>query len=124
MNSAIASILLSKIEDLVWLDNKFGLTRPAVIAVSNPLDGTKTLKKTFPVACNLSEDECSAGAYMDCVPTSKFTSLLYFEDNGVQILGADDRWIQFRSNLKLVCWLNGKKLGHDGCSLSTKALSD
>lgn len=124
MNADIANIILSKLEDITWMDNKFGLVRAVTEGVSNPADITKILKKTYPVACNLSEDDCNTGNYKRPVPDSKYKSLVYFEDNGTQILAADQRWISMRSNLKLVCWLNGKKLGYDGCGLSTVALMD
>ena len=116
MNTDIANIVLEKISALNWVDKYAGLVRPIVMTQPN---GAGVIKKTFPVSCSVSEQDCvSNNLYTDLVPNSKYNSVMYFEDGGVSVLGGDTRYIECRSTLSLIGWLNGKKLGHDGCGLS------
>jgi hypothetical protein len=120
MNTDIANIILEEIKDLAWVDKYAGLVRVAVKGGSDPL---KPIKKFFPIACNVTVNDCiTAGTLNDLIPDSKYKSILYFEDNTVQLLGMESGYINMRSNLRLVCWLNGKMLGYDGCSLSSVAV--
>jgi hypothetical protein len=121
MNVDIANIILGTIDHLPWLDKYAGMTRTVVQTQVG--DGTKPVKKYFPVACNVTDSECvKQGTLKDLVPDTKYKSILYFEDNGTQVLGSDARFINLRSTLRLVSWLNGKKLGYDGCSISSIAV--
>lgn len=120
MNTEIANIILSQISSLEWIDKYSGMTRTVV---KSEYDGTKYIKKYFPIACSVTDSECeSSDLYKDLCPDTKYKSVLYFEDLGVQVLGSDAINVNCRANLKLVCWLNGKKLGYDGCGLSAIAV--
>lgn len=112
MNKEIADIILSKIDGLAWVDKTAGLVRTSTI--HQPSD-KGTIKKSFPVACDSNNK-------VDLIPDSKKLSVMYFEDLGVNILGSDDRYINCESNLRLVVWLNGKRLGYDGCGISSIAI--
>lgn len=121
MNKEIADIVLGKISGLEWVDRYAGMVRPYVIHQPG-IDG-KAIKKTFPVSCNVTDEDCVLnGTYKDLIPDSKYKSLLYFEDLGINIIGSDRSYINCQSNIKLVCWLNGKKLGYDGCGISAVAV--
>jgi len=118
MNKDIAEIILGKINGLTWVDKTAGLVRP--ISIHQP-NATGTIKKTFPVSCNL-DSKTSYDKYKDLIPDDKYKSIMYFEDLGVNVVGSDARYINCQSTLRLVCWLNGKRLGYDGCGISTIAV--
>lgn len=120
MNKEIADIILGKIDGLAWMEKYAGLTRPITISQPNP-NGTTPIKKMFPIACNVTPEECTTDKYHDLMPNSKYRSVLYFEDLGTNITGSDARYVNCQSTLRLVCWLNGKKLGYDGCGISAIA---
>jgi hypothetical protein len=120
MNTDISNIILEEVKTLAWIDKYAGLVR---VAVKQTSDTTKPLRKFFPIACNVTQDDCvKSGTLNDLIPDSKYKSILYFEDGSVQLLGMESGYVNFRSNLRLVCWLNGQKLGYDGCSLSSIAV--
>ena len=123
MNKDIADIIVDKIAGLAWVEKYAGLTRPITISQPNPNGATTPVKKTFPVACNVTPEECDKkGLYNDLMPNSKYKSVMYFEDFGINITGSDAHYINCQSTLRLVCWLNGKKLGYDGCGISSIAV--
>lgn len=120
MNTAVANIIKSQIEGLSFIDRIAG----AVRVVSRQEEGSKsTIIKKFPVDCGVSQADCSSGKYVDLVPNSKFKSIHYFEDLGVSVSGADNKTFSFESKLKLVGWLNQKKLGKTDCSVSHLAIA-
>jgi hypothetical protein len=100
------------------VDKTAGLVRP--ISIHQP-NANGTVKKTFPVSCNL-DSKTSYDKYKDLIPDDKYKSIMYFEDLGVNVVGSDARYINCQSTLRLVCWLNGKRLGYDGCGISTIAV--
>ena len=120
MNTAIANIIKSQIEGLSFIDRIAG----AVRVVSRQEEGSKsTIIKKFPVDCGVSQADCSSGKYVDLVPNSKYKSIHYFEDLGVSRDGNDSKTFSFESKLKLIGWLNQKKLGKTGCSVSHLAIA-
>lgn len=123
MNSEIANIILDQITGLPWIDKYSGLVRVISKTEPNPtiLNPNGVIKKFFPVACNLSIDQCTDATYTELMPNSRYKSILYFEDLGVTVLDSDERFASLRSSLKLIVWLNGKKLGYNGCGLSAIA---
>jgi hypothetical protein len=64
----------------------------------------------YPVAYNLTETECNAGKYLDFVPDGKFKSSIYFEGDRARITRTSGK-IHVEADLKLVCWMNLKKMG-------------
>jgi hypothetical protein len=120
MNTAVANIIKAQIESLAFIDRIAG----AVRVVSRQEQGSKsTIVKQFPVDCGVSAADCSSGKYVDLVPNSKYKSIHYFEDLGVSVSGADNKTFSFESKLKLVGWLNQKKLGKTDCSVSHLAIA-
>jgi hypothetical protein len=121
MNTALADITKGYISSLPFVDKIAGLVRP-ITSSEKIEDGKPAIRKTFPVACNVTHDECMNGKIMDLVPDSRYKSVLYFEDLGANITGSDARTFDFESRLKLVCWLNLQKLGKTSCSVSALAI--
>lgn len=122
MNTEIAKIVLSKVAGLSWMDKTAGLVRTANVHAKNA-EGRSIIKK-FPVACHVTDEQCNSGEklYNDLIPDSRYRSVTYFEDGGINVLGGDTRFIQCQTTLKMVSWLNGKKLVYDGCTLSSVAV--
>lgn len=121
MNAAIAEIIRSYVNALPFVDKIAGLVKPISTSESSG-EGKPPIKKTFPVACNTTHAECLSGKLMELMPNSKYKSVIYFEDLGVNITGSDQRYFDFTSTLKLVCWLNLQKLGKTDCSVSALAI--
>lgn len=107
MNEKIASILKSKIETLSFVDKIAGLVRPVRIEVMGPNE-TK-VQKIYPISSDVSSEQCPQ-KYRDLIPDSSYTSILYFEDNGITLTERNNRWVSFNSRLTLVGWLNLKKI--------------
>ncbi len=122
MNNAIAEIFNSYLLTLPFADRVAGTVR-AVTLVTGTAD--KPIKKTIPVACNVSEPDCVTGQYTDLVPNSKYKSIMYWEDNGVKINTANQtRDFNFTSSLRLIVWINLKKVGKTDCNVSALAVTN
>lgn len=119
MNTEIADIVLDLIKDINWMDKYAGLVRPVTITQPST---TGTIRKTFPVACSVSSEACTNDTYTDLVPNTKYNSVVYFEDAGMQVVGYESRYINCRSSINLIGWLNGKKLGYNGCGIASMAI--
>jgi hypothetical protein len=119
LNTEIADIVLDLIKNINWMDKYSGLVRPVTVAQQS---SNGVVKKTFPIACSVSAENCTPNNYTDLVPNTNYKSVVYFEDGGTQVVGSDSRYIDLRSNLYLIGWLNGKKLGYDGCGISAMAI--
>lgn len=121
MNRDIANILKTYIEPLPFADKVGGLVKTVVFAQEGP-DNT-VVKKRMPIDCGTSAKDCVAGKYVDYMPNSKYKSVHYFEDGGATPIGRDSKGFTYQSNIKLVGWLNLKKLGKTGCGASALAIS-
>mgnify|MGYP000067746622 CR=1 FL=1 len=78
---------------------------------------TKSVIKKFPVAgqiyktdsgqiyCDKSED------YQPITPNSQETGIVFFEDLGSKLVKKDSSKLTWKGSLRLVCWLNYKKIG-------------
>lgn len=124
MNVEIADILKSKIEHLNFVDQIAGAIRPVIkvdVIQDEDNQDIATVRKIFPVACNVSKQDCEDnGRYFDLVPNDKYRTLIYFEDRGVRIVNREGRLMTFRSTLRLVCWINLNKFATTNCSLSSQ----
>lgn len=119
MNTDIANIVKSKISSLPFVDQIAGLVR---IATKSDNDGDRQYIKSFPVSCETSQANCSTGKYQDLIPNSKYKSVIYFEDGGINLISRNAATFNYESKLTLVCWLNQKKLGKTNCSVSALAV--
>lgn len=121
MNEVIANIIKTQIEGLDFVDKIAGLTKPMLINIPGPEN--KPVQKVFPIACDITSDECIGGKYQDLIPQSKYASIIYFEDAGVTMQKVAKNWVDFNSRLNLVCWMNIKKLTDCSvCSTSAEVL--
>lgn len=115
MITEIGNIIISKIETLPFLDKYAGVVKTlTMVDTSN----NTNQRKTFPVSCNASFEECSSGRYKDLCPDSKKKSVLYLEDNGLRILRTEGTRTYWKASFNLVCWLNLPLLGQSTCSYS------
>lgn len=116
MNRDIANIVKDKISDLPFIDRISGLVR--TLSYTETVDG-QTYQYKYPISCDVTYDDCvNNERYKDMIPNSDLRSLIYFEDNGANILDSNGRGINFTSNIRLVCWLNIKKFDTTDCSVS------
>jgi hypothetical protein len=121
MNEKIANILKGKLEGLDFIDKIAGLARPIMINV--PGTNNDKVQKIFPIACDVTHNDCISGKYQDLIPNSKYSTIIYFEDAGSTIQKAANNWATFNSRLNLICWMNLKKLGECSvCTTSTAVL--
>lgn len=118
MISDIGNILKSYLT-LPFIDKLGGVVR--VVTKSETDASGRIVRKSFPVDCGVTNEDCLAGRYVDLVPNSKYLSVAYFEDGGVTLDTQETRDFTFDASLKLVVWLNLKKLGKTACSNSAMA---
>lgn len=125
MNKPLSLVLLSTIGDLPYIDKKTGLVQ-TVFKPINANGETKYIK--IPVSTLATAQECSASdtAAVDMVPDSKYKGILYFEDRGTGLGARRSVSQQYRSELRLVCWLNTLKIngGEPDMSFSAKAMNE
>lgn len=119
MINDIGQILKSRLTTLQFIDKLGGVVR---VVTKNETDSNgRVVRKSFPVDCDVTNDDCLAGKYVDLVPNSKYLSVAYFEDQGIRPVTQDVKDFTFVASLKLICWLNLKKLGKSNCSNSALA---
>lgn len=109
MNIEIAEIVRQYIATASFADKVAGLVQPLNVGITDQ-NGNR-VEKIYPVSCTYTYDECKKGKYAELIPDSRYKSIMYFEDNGLQFLERDGRWQNMASNLRLVCWANMKRLG-------------
>jgi hypothetical protein len=108
MNIEIAEILKGYLTGASFVDKLAGLVQTMRIGITD--DKGARVETIYPVSCLYTFDECKTGKYAELVPNSKYSSILYFEDNGITFGDKVGRWQDVESKLKLVCWANMKKL--------------
>jgi hypothetical protein len=113
MNQKIADIIKTKIECLDFVDKIAGLVSTTYMNVTDE-NGNK-VQKAFPIACNVTAEDCKQGLYNDLCPDSKYKTVIYFEDGGVRLNERKGNNICYTSNLKLVCWINVALYKADCC---------
>jgi hypothetical protein len=119
MISDIGTILKGYISPLSFVDKIGGVVR--VVTKTETDSSGRQVRKSFPVDCEVTNEDCLSGKYVDLVPNSKYKSVIYFEDQGIRPITQDVIDFTFEASLKLVCWLNLKKLGKINCSNSALA---
>jgi hypothetical protein len=117
MINDIGNILKPYIESLSFADKVGGVVKVATKTDTDSND--RTVKKYFPIDCGVTHQECISGKYTDLMPNSNYKSVMYFEDGGIRFIGNNIR----EASLKLVGWLNLKKLGKTGCNGSALAVN-
>jgi len=111
MNFDIANIIKGLIENENYIDKIVGLVRSFIKKVNG-------VTKIYPVGCELTDDECEQMLF-DLIPDAKYRTLIYFEDLGTVLIDRDGHGhTNWRSSLKLVCWINTNKFEFTGCSIA------
>ena len=108
MNQYIAEILKCRIENMSFVDKVAGLVMPVTANIDGGL-------KIFPVAANSNHNDCITGQYNDLMPNSRYKSVMYFEDLGIEFGTRNGDIQEFRSRLKLVAWLNLARIMDENC---------
>lgn len=104
-----------------FIDTLAGAVR--IVTKTDVDKDNRPVKKTFPVICNLSIDDCNkAGRYMELVPDSKKGCITYFESVLCQFVRQEGAKQQWKAQLRLVSWLNQNKLGYNDCSITSRVL--
>lgn len=116
MTVDIGNILINKLVDLPWVDKYAGVVKPLT------MHGDDKKRIVFPASCQETFWNCSEGKYKSLIPDSSKRSILYLEDRGIRAISTSGPKIVFRASFDLVCWLNMKLLGFEGCSYSSQAI--
>lgn len=119
----ICDILKDKLVQLPFLDKVAGLVKP--VSMATPSD-SNAKNKIFPVAANVSYDDCKKGRFTDLVPNSTKMGIAYFEEEQAATVVKDQAAAQhYQAQVRLVVWLNLQKLGEkELSSLSSIALQN
>ena len=120
MNKDIADILKGHVGTVGFADLVGGMVKTVTFMQGE--EGAAIIKR-MPVDCGVTHAQCESGKYTALMPDKKLKSVMYFEDNGVTLIGYDVKDFTFQSNLTLVVWLNQKKLGKTDCSVSALAIA-
>jgi hypothetical protein len=117
MNNKIADIIVDYIKDLTWIDKLAGLTQVAKINQNG-------VEKRYPISCAMAfDDACVTGCYDELAPNSAYQSVVYFEDGGFNFSKQVGNKLYYESTLRLIAWLNYKKLG-GGCGSTGNYIID
>lgn len=120
MNATLAEIFKGYVAPLAFTERLAGLARLITI---NEQTESGSIRKTFPVAFDVCETDCVAGKYKDLTPNSNKKSVLYFEEiSAPQWVEQARSNFRFRSVIRLVGWLNLKKLGLTNNTWSADAI--
>lgn len=112
MNEELSEFILSNIEKPFFIERWCGVVKAV----------TKK-EKVLPVGHVLSGPDCVRSAdVMEIIPNSKLKGILYFEDKGIASTSNTTTAFGFRSELRLVCWLNNPL--HKQNNLSSLAITD
>lgn len=107
MNAMIATLLKDRISQFTYVDKLAGLVR----AVKREQEGGVI---TLPVAADVDDAlACDDSTLRDMVPDDRYACMVYFEDRGTAREQTRTRGISYRSQLRLVCWINTAKFGGD-----------
>lgn len=126
MNKGLAHILMGRLLAVPFIDLFAGLVQVQEME-DNYEDGRKTTSR-FPVSCDVVDNgQCTdaAGSLVPLTPDSGRRGILYFEDNGTTLVDKKSVYYNYRSNLRLVCWLNTGYIDLNTChGLSMPVMTD
>lgn len=106
MNDKIAELIRARFASMSVVDKIAGLVR----AIPRHMEGGT---KVFPVACNVEDAlKCNEATLQELVPDGRYRSIIYFEDRGSPRKEVfRTRGIWFTSRLRLVVWMDLRKVG-------------
>lgn len=115
MNALIATIMKTKVGELEFIDKTAGLVHVAEKIQPTEIDGAFMVSK-FPISNDVSFDDCfNSGCYKDLVPNSKNKGILYFEEYGTTPTSRERGYYNYKSKIRLVCWINNKLIQENEC---------
>lgn len=107
MNAAIAELLKLRLASFTYVDKLGGLVRPITFQRAG-----KNI--TIPVSITVDDPlACPDSTLLELVPNEAYRLIVYFEDRGLTPNPSRTRGMSYTSNIRLVCWVNTKKLGGD-----------
>lgn len=112
MNEKIAAILANQYIQLGFISKSAGCVQE--YKKHSKEAGTKTfpIARTYYRQTPSGEVVCPViEAYEDVAPNTSEIGIIYFEDLGSRVVKSNARMDTWKGNLKLVCWLNLKKIG-------------
>ena len=113
----VAEILKGRLSDLTWIDSLNGLVTSHTMETQT--EKGEPLLKTVPVYCG-EESGCDINSVDPLVPDGKTSCMVYFEERTpFRLIGNERDWFYFRGQLMLVCWVNLRRLGVEGCDKTT-----
>jgi hypothetical protein len=105
---------------MLWSDKIGGIVQPMKLTQKQ---GDKTIIKIIPAYYNDAQGVCDKSTFKQFIPDSTFKSIIYWElNNDVQIVEETSRMNKYTASLRLVVWLNLKKI--DSTIINTDALAD
>lgn len=106
----IRQIIDSILQDITALNFSDTVAGCVITANRNVIDkDNRTIRKSFPIYWNDRTDTCqNYSDYMDLVPNDKKKSIIYWEENGLQMVQNHGGFAEFRASVTLVCWCNLK----------------
>lgn len=135
MIESILDIIKPSITGMSWVDRYAGIAKTISreqIVTTPDNEYQATVTESFPAGCDIDVRNCwENGMYLDLVPNDKYRSVVYWEDlTGLQDAGQYIRlsggrsFMGFQATLRMVCWLNAKKLGYEGCDNTPEFIQD
>lgn len=108
-----------------YIDKKTGIVQ----VVNKPIsEGGETKFYKIPVSTLATPNEYTPfnSQAVDMIPDANYRGILYFEDKGIGLGAKRSGTQQYRSSMRLVCWLNTEKLngGVADMMLVTKIMND
>lgn len=121
MIHAIVAPIKTAIEALDIADKVGGIVMP----LTKEIEGQNNI--IFPVSCDISGQKCyEDGRYFDLLPSESYKTVMYFEQrSGVRYIGPKgpgSGTMVYEANVRLVGWLNAKKLGFTDCSITSRVV--
>jgi hypothetical protein len=123
MINIIIEPIKAAIESLDIIERISGLVIP--IDVPQLKNGVKVGTNTVPVALDVEGQQCyERGQYFDMLPNSKYKSVVYFEQQNdidfTEFQDVHDDIRIFETDLRIVFWVNHKKLGYTEDSITDR----
>lgn len=129
MNKAVASVLKNKLKTVPYLELVAGLVRVQETTDMRYDDNTGASSPVvyrYPVSDDVhSSKDCPLiNGLVDCSPNTDYAGIVYFEDQGTSVPTRQGAWLNFSSQLRLVCWLNSKQFQQQGPDLPARVMAD
>lgn len=122
MQTIIAEVLRQKLAlTLPWAERVAGFTVPAVrdvVSTGADLQTVVTGRQVYPVAATVNVADCwETGVYKLLAPDATKAAILFFADGGgVRYINDEQlsrRFLRYSFSLKLLAWVNLKRIGED-----------